>query len=276
MEHGQAASGFFESKSLVFSLLVCIAIISAMSMNAYAVPVGPVVTLKGNLTPNATVATKVNSTVNGSSPGGYIFIMTMDIRQQNTRWKAYVGNVTGTFALDDANTNTFYQWSLTSIAGEVYSTRASGTVTWAQINCTWAAEGALRASLSNRTIEERENAALGHVNQDDNITATFDRTNHSSVTIGSIVVGKNQCFTLQTWQNDNEQSFSDSDDANFTQIIMYDGTNTTNGNVVYVTPIEANIEGFNSNLYDFQMIVPENAGIGFSSSTAYYFYVELS
>ena len=55
-----------------------------------------------------------------------------------------------------------------------------------------------------------------------------------------------------------------------------DGTNTTNGNVVYVTPIEANIEGFNSNLYDFQMIVPENAGIGFSSSTAYYFYVELS
>ena len=251
-----------------------------------AVPTGPTVTVLCNTTKNATVATKVNSTINGTiSPGGYIFTLNINSLQVNTRWKAYVGNVTGTLTLDDAYDNTIFQWSLTSVTGEVYATRASGNINWTGINCTWIADGRdnkttdmVNRSLSNRTPEYNENVFLSHTSKNDNITATFDKRNHSSITVGSVIIGKDECFSLQTWQRDRQQVFDDSNNANFTQIILYDGAyNRSDGNVVYATPIESDKTSYDSaETYDFQMIVPEVGSVGFSSSTAYYFYVELS
>ena len=251
-----------------------------------AVPTGPTVTVLGNTTKNTTQATKVNSTINGTiSPGGYIFTLNLNSLQVNTRWKAYVGNVTGTLTLDDAYDNTIFQWSLTSVTGEVYATRASGNINWTGINCTWIADGRdnkttdmVNRSLSNRTPEYNENVFLSHTSKNDNITATFDKRNHSSITVGSVIIGKDECFSLQTWQRDRQQVFDDSNNANFTQIILYDGAyNRSDGNVVYATPIESDKTSYDSaETYDFQMIVPEVGSVGFSSSTAYYFYVELS
>ena len=221
----------------------------------------------------------MNTTINGtSSPGGYIFTTSLDSQQQNTRWKAYVGNVTGTLVLDDASDNTLFSWSLTSVTGEVYATRASGNINWSGINCTWIREGSRNYTLSNRSAEEVENAALSHTFKNDNITATFSKANHTSITTGSVIIGKDECFSVQTYQRDAAQVFSDSANANFTQVILYDGAfNTTNGNVVYETKIESDITGYRpDSTYDFQMIVPENGAVGFSSSTAYYFYVELT
>ena len=104
--------------------------------------------------------------------------------------------------------------------------------------------------------------------------------NHSQLTIGSVVLAKNTCFSVHTWQRNAAQVFSDSDNANFTQTILYDGTNTTNGNIVYTTKIELDKPGYrilgSSETYDFQMLLPENGAAGFTSSTAYYFYVELT
>ena len=196
-----------------------------------------------------------------------------------------MGNVTGTLTLDDAYDNTIFQWSLTSVTGEVYATRASGNINWTGINCTWIADGRdnkttdmVNRSLSNRTPEYNENVFLSHTSKNDNITATFDKRNHSSITVGSVIIGKDECFSLQTWQRDRQQVFDDSNNANFTQIILYDGAyNRSDGNVVYATPIESDKTSYDSaETYDFQMIVPEVGSVGFSSSTAYYFYVELS
>ena len=130
---------------------------------------------------------------------------------------------------------------------------------------------------SNRSVEERENGLLSHTSRDDNITTTFLNANHSAITVGARIIGKNECFSLQTYINDAAQGFTDSDTANFTQVILYDGTNTTNGNVVYETKIENDKTGYRSDsTYDFQIALPENGATGFTSSTAYYFYVELS
>ena len=240
-------------------------------------PVGPTITIYGNSTKGVSPGTKINSTINGTiSPGGYIFTIGLNALQQNTRWKAYVGNVTGTLTLDDANDNTLFQWSLTSISGEVYATRSS-TVNWTGINCTWRGESVSRYNESNRTVEERENLALSHISADDNITRTFRFANHSSLIVGAKTIGKNECFSLQTYQRDGPQTFSDSDLANFTQVILYDGTNTTNGNVIYETKIENDKTGYRSDsTYDFQILLPENGNPSFIGSTAYYFYVELT
>ena len=275
-----------ERLNTVFLIIIFSTIISLFITFVNAVPTGPTVTVLGNTTKNTTQATKVNSTINGTiSPGGYIFTLNINSLQVNTRWKAYVGNVTGTLTLDDAYDNTIFQWSLTSVTGEVYATRASGNINWTGINCTWIADGRdnkttdmVNRSLSNRTPEYNENVFLSHTSKNDNITATFDKRNHSSITVGSVIIGKDECFSLQTWQRDRQQVFDDSNNANFTQIILYDGAyNRSDGNVVYATPIESDKTSYDSaETYDFQMIVPEVGSVGFSSSTAYYFYVELT
>ena len=276
-------------KAKLNSLLLIIFLVVALGfiLSVNAAPIGPTITTISNETKPAAAATKVNGSFEGNTSGGHIFTINMDSQQQNARWKGYVGNVTGTLVLDDASSNTLFSWSLSTVTGEVYATRASGNINWTGINCTWIADGRdnktwdmINYSVSNRTPEHNENEALSHTNKDDNITATFatTSTNHSSITIGSVVIGEDECFTLQTYQKDNAQVFADSDNANFTQVILYDGAyNRSDGNVVYETKIENSITGFDSTeTYDFQMIVPEDGSVGFSSSTAYYFYVELS
>jgi hypothetical protein len=274
--------GLLKTSKILFLILTLSATLSLLFTLVHAAPIGPTITVLGNTTKVVTGTTKVNST-NGTefvnqTPGGFIFTLDVESRQQNSRWKAYVGNVTGTLALDDASENTIFQWSLTTVTGEIYATRASGSVNWSGINCTWIYEGSTSAVASTRSAEEAENAALSHTNKDDNITATFDKTNHSSIDIGGRIIGKDECFSVQTWQNDAEQVFPDSDEANFTQVILYDGAfDTTNGNIVYTTKIEDDITGYDSSeTYDFQMLLPENGASGFSGSTAYYFYVELT
>ena len=275
-----------ERLNTLFLILAISVVLSLVLISVYAAPIGPTVTVLGNTTKNDTPATKVNSSINGTiSPGGYIFTLKLTSEQRNTRWKAYVGNVTGTLVLDDAYDNTIYQWTLSSVAGEVYATRSAGSVNWSGINCTWIADGRenktwdmINRSTSNRTPEHNENLALSQTSKDDNITATFAYRNHSSITIGSVEIGKDECYSVQTYVENNAQSFTDSNTANFTEIILYDGAyNTTTGNVVYATEMEQDKIGYRSDsTYDFQMIVPEVATVGFSSSTAYYFYVELT
>ena len=272
---------------VVLLAVIALVMILIYSLPVYAIPAGPnTLTILGNTTSTVPGGQKVNSTINGSiSPGGFIFTAGLQSTQQNTRWKGYVGNVTGTLALDDASGNTLFQWSLTTITGEVYATRGSGNINWTGINCTWHGENSSSASNSFRVVEEAENKAINHSNREDNITATFSLTNHSQIVVGSVIIPKNSCFSVQTWQKDAVQSFADSDSANFTQVLLYDGTNnsvnktdyTLRGNVVYEAKIESDVTGFNSGeTYDFQMILPESGLATWSGSTAYYFYVELS
>lgn len=260
----------------ILFLIFCTASFSSLFLPVIAEPVGPTVTMLSNTTKSPINGTAVNSTMGDESARGYIFTMGLNSVQQNIRWKGYVGNVTGTFTLDDADDYTLFEWTITAVAGEVYATRGTN-INWSNINCTWRAEGLTSYVNSNRTVEELENKALNHTNLDDNITATFTKVNHSQLIIGSLVIEKNKCFSAQMWQNDAEQSFTDSDNANFTQVLLYDGTNSTNGNLIYETKIEGGKEGYNpSESYDFQMILPENGLPVWTGSIGYYFYVELS
>ncbi len=232
-------------------LIMLIAFLLASAILTYAAPSGPIVTLVSNETKSAAPATKINTT------GGSITIMKLNATTQNPRWKAYVGNVTGTLTLDDANDNSIFQWSLTRVTGEVYATRTSGNINWSGVNC------------SNSTHLGLEDVAMNHTNFDDNISRTFNAISHSGFFVGTREIIQNTCRSIHTLNSSREQS-------RFEEVALYDGTNATNGNIIYSAPLQQDAPSFDNSTYDFQMIVPENGLATWSSSTAYYFYVELT
>ncbi len=224
---------------------------------ASAAPEGPSsITVVSNQTKSPLSGQIVNTS------GGYITTLNITAVTQNTRWKAFIGWVSGRFTLNDASGSTIYDWSLSNaaITGEVYATRNASTIAWSRITC------------ANTSVLQQENFYMNHTNPDDNITRTFtgDAT-HSSFSIGGVTIGANACPTINTYINNATQT------ADFEEIALYDGFNTSSGgNVVFSTILEQDHNGYNNQTYDFQMIVPENGFSGFSGSTAYYLYVELS
>jgi hypothetical protein len=188
--------------------------------------------------------------------GGNIGVFNLNATMQNTRWKAFVGNVTGLFTLDDAGGSTIYDWTLSTMNGRVYATRNSSLVQWGNVNC------------SNLTLLEQENINMEHSGIDDNITATFNISagaTHASFYVGSRFMPANTCPTLNTYRN------NVSNDNYWEEMALYDTAST-----VYVTIIDNDETGYDGATYDFQMIVPENGNSSFTGATAYYVYVELS
>lgn len=236
---------------LIWSFLLMIILSISLKM-AYAEPSGPTVNILSNETKQPSAAALINTS------GGSITTVVLNATTQNLRWKAYVGNTTGTLTLDDANNNTIFDWTLTEVVGEIYATRTSQTINWTGLNC------------SNKTHISNEEIALNHTNKDDNITATFNQQTHQGFYAGTKQIKTNTCFSVHTYVNSTSQS------TNFEEVILYDGTNETNGNVVYATILEQDKFGFNNNTFDFQMIVPEVGLPTWAGSTAYYFYVELT
>ena len=239
------------NKAYVLGLAMMM-IVALSSLLAMAAPEGPTVTYINNQTNTPDAATVINTT------GGSITTITLSATTQNIRWKAYVGNVSGTMTLEDASGSTIYNWATTYPNGEVYATRKETTVSWTNIAC---------ANLSHI---ENENRAINHTNLEDNITATFSSVVHDIFYVGTSAITSNSCRSVHTYVNSTAQS------SLFEEVLLYDGTDDTNGNIVYASLLENNIYGFNNKTYDFQMIIPENGQLGWSSSTAYYFYVELS
>jgi len=209
----------------------------------------------GNSTANTTSAWQVNVS------GGYIAYLNITANMQDLKWKAFVGIVSGKFALSDSNGSTIYDWSLASITGRVFSTRNSSSVNWTGIQC------------ANKTWLEWENGQMNHTGLYDNISVTFNSTNHTSFYVGAVPIANNTCSSLATYRNSAPQS------TYFQEVALTDSSSYTSGSggkIVYSTKIEPHVTGFNNQPYDFQMIVPENGAPGYNGITPYYLYVELS
>jgi hypothetical protein len=217
-----------------------------------AAPTGPTtLNVTGNQTKGSTSAAQVNVS------GGYIAYINMTATVQNPRWKAFVGSVTGKFTLSDSTGSAIYDWTLATVTGRIYATRNSSTVTWSSIQC------------ANSTLLEWENLQMNHSSRYDNISATFNTTNHTSFYVGSVSITNNTCPTLATFRNNAAQS------TYFQEVTLTD-TAATTGKIIYSTKLEQQTTGFDNNPYDFQMIVPENGLTGNTGVTPYYLYVELS
>lgn len=228
----------------LFSLFLLI-----LTTSVIAVPTGPTsIVVENDTTKQTTDGLMVNIS------GGYIAKLNISASVQNPNWKAFIGDISGSFTLDDASGSTIYNWSAGAADGEIYATRQSGSVQWTTITC---------ATAGEITVEE---LALEH-DGSDNITSTFSAgSNQNIYTIGSNPqITATQCYALNTFVSSNPQA------TDFEEIILHDESN-----IIYVTQIEAGGKtGYDGGDYDFQMLIPENASAG-SAQIPYYVYVELN
>jgi hypothetical protein len=246
-------------KSFLLSLLILalslILLLSTIS-SVIATPDGIAssgVTVDANVTRSSVGAYNLNIS------GGRIAIINITGTTVDSKWKGFVGHVTGKFTLDDATGSTLYDWTLGVAGGEVYATRNSSSVSWSNIKC------------ANTSLLEFENNAMAHTNLYDNITRTFNGTTHNQFYVGEVNISINSCPTLNTYNKTGAQ------DDHFQEMALTDSTDfSVGGKLIYSSIIEHASVGFDNNPYDFQMIVPERGSNGFSGQTAYYLYVELS
>ncbi len=237
---------------------VCLALAFLMRVKA-ADPVAPDdIDLIRNVTKNATNAEFVNIS------GGRIADLSVNATIQNPRWKAFVGNVTGKFTLDDPEGSTVFDWTISSITGRIYATSNYSALSWSSVNC------------SNVTTLEYENYRFNHTRADDNITVTFNATinstddnltvsgSHEPFYVAGRYMPAHTCPTLNTYSNSNPQ------DSTFEEVALYDGNS-----IIYAAILEDDSTGYNGFSYDFQMIVPESGLLIPVGTTAYYIYVEI-
>jgi len=212
----------------------------------------------------ASVTNVSSSTKTASSPGwnngtkGYIHTLGLSAEQQDLKWKAYVGNVSSTFVLDDSSDYSIYQWTLDSFSGQIYITR-DNSATWASVVC---------ASAANKATED---TVIGHNSQAaDSVNRTFSQQIHKNLTVGVTLIGNNTCFSTVTWQNDANHQLNSS--APWQEILLWDGAD-----MIYTAFVENDKIGYrgDSTTYDFQAIVPEN-GTTSAPNFRYFFYLELS
>ena len=216
----------------------------------WALPAGPVI----NYVSNSTAASV--STSRNQDEKGTITVININSNQQDYKWKAYVGNVTGKLALDDATASTIYDWTLGTPTGEVYVSRAS-SIAWANVTC------------ANQTVINDEQTVLGMLSTDsDNINKTFNYTLHQGILVGTKTIANSTCRSTATYISDTPQNINEN--ALFQEVLLSD---SFTGSLIYTTLIEDNQVGYNGQTYDFQLLVAENESS--TTPTLYYFYVEL-
>lgn len=172
-------------------------------------------------------------------------------------WQGYYGLISGEITLDDASSNTFYNWSVTTVAGEVFATR-NATIGWTNLTC------ANSSHVSQEEGQLGQNAADG-----DSVSNTFNLNSHAEFSVGSQTFTTNSCDTTNAFVNNASQT------ANWTQVLLHKNDSNAN-NIIYATLINDSTPGFDGGTYDFQLLVGENEHTGSIGVTTYYFWVELN
>jgi hypothetical protein len=213
-----------------------------------AIPQGAQITF--NQTQNASIRPADSH----AAAGGSFTTLVLNVTSQTSKWKAYVGNVTGRLTLDNSNNYTIYDWALTTVQGEVYVSR-NDSVSFSTLEC-----------ANDGNISAEENFLNINSSSDDSISNTFNESVHKSFVVGGTgIVNNGSCYAIVTYVGDQPQT--QDQNANFQEVLMSDRLN-----LVFVTLLEDNQPGFDGGNYDFQIIVPDDPT---ETSTTYYFYAEL-
>jgi hypothetical protein len=162
-----------------------------------------------------------------------------------------------------------YDWSLASPEGEIYA--STSTVTWTSGNVKCYDLNLSEVGYSAHYVLTELESGLGLATADiDGVDETFPEVapgGYDFFYAGEYLVNST-CPSTQTYNG------SETKDTNsFQEVLLYD--NTSNA-IVYTAIIEETEPvGFNDQYWDFQMLVGEDGHAGDTSTTTYYFYVEL-
>jgi hypothetical protein len=233
----------------IIGITYLIILILLISSYAYSDPMG------FSIISNDTETAPTTPAASLATAGGTFTTMVLNGSFQTQKWKAYVGNVTGAFSLSDSSNNTIYDWTFSTVNGEVYVSR-NNSVTWADIRC------------ANTTDREQEDVALNMLNTSvANINNTFNDSVHRAFNVGTVSIPASNCSAIATFINNTRQA--PAEDADFQEVLLHD-----DNSLIYVALMEEDTLGYNVETYDFQMIVAEDETT--STATTYYFWVEIS
>lgn len=188
-----------------------------------------------------------------SAQGGNVTTVNIVSTSQTGAWAGFVGNISGNIVLDDAANATFYTWNITNITGEIYASRNS-SINWNIIypvnNC--AVDEDLTGKGSDRTSRT--------------FTASDNTVNFS---VGTIAINSSSACAVLPYVNDTKQKQLG---TNFFENVILINSLTATNSTIYTGIVENGVAGFDSQLYNFQILVPINKTSGFST---YYIYAEL-
>ena len=229
---------------ILFIGMLCIVV-------AQATPTGP-----SNINSLGSSRFPVTSASNLSAIAGNVTEVNFISNTVTQTWQGYFGNITGTVILGNADNQSLYNWNLASPSGEIYATRSLTTPTWSSIRC------------ANFTEADSEDTALGvdaAVDQDALNRTFLNTTSFNVFYVGSTIINTSQnCRAVNLFNGTGASSSS------FQEILLSDGSA-----LVYTSLLANDANGFDNRTHDFEMIVGENGHSGDTTTTPYYFYLEL-
>ncbi|MGV8141650.1 MAG: hypothetical protein ACP5NW_04385 [Candidatus Woesearchaeota archaeon] len=233
-----------------FFIILILGIVSAYGV--FAAPTGPSYyeNLGSSSYPSAGAA-------NISAVAGNVTELNFEANTSTGTWQGYFGNITGTIVLGNANNQSLYNWNLTSPAGQIYATRLATVPTWSSIQC----------ADSTDIATEDSDLGVNQTRDQDSVNRTFlNTTSFSPFYVGGVNIdpGAQTCYA--THLNDETGAPSSS----FAEVLLHD----TNA-LIYTALITAPTTGFDGLEHQFQMLVGEDGHDGDTSTTPYYFYLEL-
>jgi len=268
-------SGKMITKESKYAILGLIFLVLAISL---IIPLaGAVTPTGGSVTAGTPQTTTADTAGNNSAFAGNTTYISITAFSSTQAWQGYFGNVSGTIQLADASDNIIYNWTLAEPQGEVYSSTNS-TITWPNIQCfnftanvtgSAGAAGATNLAGTNLSVlESRFNILTDDV---DGVNETFSFTpsgdGHDAFTTANLQFSAGECLSTKVYSPSGPVA------NQFEEIIMYEPATTS---VVFASLLEeGTLNGFNSQDNDFEMIVPEDGHGTDTSTTTYYFFVEL-
>lgn len=177
---------------------------------------------------------------NVSVVAGNITIANLDVQQSTFRWVGLLGNVSGSIALGDSDSNTMYDWTA---QGNIVFASSSPTVDWSSLEDANETNVVALAPFIGGSINDAYNE-------------TFTGTPES---IDSAI------FTITS-------AFATTNSAGATVWKTYSLWDETS--LVWAGKVVVNGTSYRNTEVDYQMIIPEDGTGGSSTPTTYYLWVE--
>lgn len=262
------------SKSYLVFILGAILAIVSLSVFVIAVePNGVSISDQGNETAG------VDSAGQHDAIAGNLSELVITGYSTTQTWQGYYGNVSGAIRLADASSNVMYNWSLADPQGEVYSSKNS-SITWTNIQCfNFTAAGGYSDESGNggttnlngtnlTTLETEYNIGSSDADGVDETFTLSGAGTHDLFTTANQQFSEGECQSTRIY-GDTGAGVADE----FEEVILYEPAGAS---VVFASILESgSVQGFDTNDYDFEMLVLEDGHGVDTSTTTYYFWVEL-
>lgn len=261
------------TKQKILLGLILLSILIVFAGLTCAVPQGP-----NNLTISSSSRSSMSSSpISIDAAAGNVTALIIDGTKITESWQGYYGNVTGAITLDDGNNNTLYDWSLPDPSGEVYASNGS-SVTWANVYCmnvsgtrniSGNGSGGSQGIIYNINGSQVELNFGINATDGDGLNETFNDTFDGSFNVGEITIDSDDgCSETHPFTDQNHNTDWD-------EVLL-----TDNASLIFTAVMRTNANMYKSSgseTSDFQLLVLENGHTGSESSTTpYYFYVELT